>query len=262
MDSAEGWDRHFERVAQSGAETGNDELEDYVLEQVQLRGSEIALVLQRRGERYVSGKIRSRRSLKDMAPHGGVLEISLRGPKLEGGRVVGIWPAVWLLPSGEPWPMGGEIDLYEVMAYTPEGVKTGFSTLHFGPRPGQDASWPGHWGLSLGSYPWDAAGEHTLRLEWKRENGSWALNYAVDGREIWRFTTTRNDVFKSFEVGKPHSADFAPGAAGDPAAIFSRIFDKDLRIICNLAFGGRPFRYIDNVSSAEMVIMRARVVPH
>jgi hypothetical protein len=260
MDTAEGWDKHFERVTQKGAETGNDELEDYVPGQVQVRGSEVALVLQRRGNRYVSGKIRSWKSLKDMAPHGGVLEVGLRGPKLEGGTV-GIWPAVWLLPNGAPWPMGGEIDLYEVMAFTPEGVKSGFSTLHFGPRPGQDALWPGHWGISLGHYPWDSGGTHTLRFEWKRENGAWAMKFAVDGREIWRFTTTRHDIFKDFEVGKPHSADFAPGAAGDPAAIFSRIFDKDLRIICNLAFGGRPFRHVDNVSSAEMIITHVRVIP-
>jgi hypothetical protein len=263
MDTSEGWERHFEFVTQSGRDTGNDELQDFVPEQVRhTAGSGLSLVLERRNGRYVSGKIRSRRSLHEMAPNGGVLEIKLQGPQCRGG-VRGIWPAIWLLPSAGPWPTKGEVDLFEVMVFEPEGVRRAFSTLHFGPRANVDAVWPGHWGLSLGAYPWDEA-QHTLRLDWRREGSSWTLRFAVDGQELWHFTTTRNDIFRDFERGKALPDGFGPGAPGDPAAIFARGLEADdgLHVICNLSMGGRPFRHVDAIEHAELTLQGVRLTPY
>ena len=123
--------------------------------------------------------------------------------------------------------------------------------------------WPGHWGLSLGSYPWDDR-EHTLRFEWSR---GWTASLAVDGRRIWSFTTTRNDVFMGIEHNSLQNAEqYAPGRPGDPAAIFARAFEsKDfgLHLIINLSFGGKPFRTVDHsFQQSELIVKRVTLTPH
>jgi hypothetical protein len=154
--------------------------------------------------------------------------------------------------------MFGELDLYESMVFQESHHTTGFSTLHFGPRPGADALYDDgarHWGLPLGgSYAWDTSAFHTLVLDWVRlesaGGGPWQVTFTLDGRRLWSFTTTRRDAFAHFEAGKrfekARAEDFAPGSAGDPALIFQRAFDDPkhgLHLICNLAFGGNPFKH-------------------
>lgn len=49
---------------------------------------------------------------------------------------IGTWPSIWLL-SPEPWPMGGEIDILEMLPME-MGRKISTAT-HWGPIPGSDA---------------------------------------------------------------------------------------------------------------------------
>lgn len=244
----DGWDAHFTRCRQTGRETGNDELEDYVPENVQIRGTDCFLVLERRSHGtshgYASGKIRSRRNLAELCPNGGVLEVTAQGPN---PRVQGLWSAIWLLGPGA-WPGSGECDLHETMFFRGD-EQHAFSTLHFG--AGRDFVHPGAWGLHLGNYPWDA-GDHTLRFEWRRSSG-WDCSLAVDGRHVWSFNTRR---LPADEPG------FREGEGGCARAIFERAFEDPnhgLFLICNLAYGGRPFRHVADVSIADFAIRRVRV---
>lgn len=272
------WEDHWTFVTQTGAQTGNDELQDYSPEQVQVQSNNsLDLVLEKKGSRatpmYKSGKIKSKRSLTDLAPEHGAMEIEFRLPaNTVGGRfwlsshpdlVPGLWPAIWLLPDGGsdiPWPTGGEIDLMEMMHFRdqPRGAQTAFSTMHFGPSRGVDAVYDGHWGLRLASYPWNLSKpEQTIRFEWeklKNEGGRWRFTQFVNGAQVWTQKTDRTGHFRDFEKGKNFQraspSDFAPGSKGDPARIFQAAFDdprRGMHVIVNLAFGGTPWGHDKNV---------------
>lgn len=247
---ADGWDAHFTKVRQRGRDTGNDELEDFVPENVQIRGSDCFLVLEKRASGYASGKIRSIRNLTEMCPNGGVLEVVAQGPN---PRAMAEWPAIWLLGPG-PWPRSGEVDLMEAMFFRGDEHEA-FSTLHFGGS--RDFIHPGKWGLHLGTYPWDG-GDHRLRFEWRRGNGNasgWDCSLDVDGRRIWSFNTRR---LPADEPG------FREGEEGCARAIFERAFEDPkhgLSLICNLSYGGRPFRHVGDVKIADFVIRRVKIAP-
>ena len=74
---AQGWGE-FERVNQTGKQTGNDEEENYIDTQCQVRGTSMFLVLSNEHGQWLSGKIRSRRNLVEYAPQGGTLEVVRR----------------------------------------------------------------------------------------------------------------------------------------------------------------------------------------
>lgn len=271
----DGWGA-FEFVKQRGWETGNAELQDYLPEQAKVEKDGVHLVLLKAGgNRYVSGKIKSRKSLCELAPSGGSLEITVSGPTRrfsdgsERSNAPGLWPAIWLIPSGGGWPMFGEIDLMELMEFRGKS-SSAFSTLHFGPRVGVDAIYDGHWGYKVGSYRWPAS---VLRFDFSRElDRSWRLSLSVDGNQEWSIVTNRGpNGFENFQHGKNFSkasaSDFEPGAPGDPAVILQRAFDNPkvgMHITANLAFGGTPWnvdQLVDRgLASAELVIHRVRLV--
>jgi len=259
----DGWES-LERVRQTGRETGNEELEDFVPEQVQIRGSACAFVLARAEHRWLSGKIRTRQNLTELRPQGGALEVVIQGPNLQffDGRICrcarGIWPAVWLLPHA-PWPTGGEVDLLELMVFKQGDENRGFSTLHFGPRAGKDYSYPGHWGLHLGNYDWNE-NDHTLNFAWQRRDGAWSLSLSVDGKQVWAFSTRREGILA---VGSEAGAGFREGEPGDPAAIFQRAFDDPahgLYLVINLSYGGRPFGGAQpDLKMADIIVKRVAI---
>jgi len=239
------WEDEWDFVTQTGTQTGNKELQDYVPEQVRADASGLSLVLQQAGERYVSGKIRSKRSLQELAPDGGTFGLHFDLPT--GGLAPGLWPAVWILPRDAPWPTGGEIDLVEMMHRSgrPSTATSGFATLHFGPRVGVDAVYDGQWGMPLAHFEW-REGSQSLYFSWQRAQGSWTLRQWVNGALVWEQSTDKTDRFLDFEKGKNFQGarreDFAPGAPGDPAEVLQRAFDTEqLHIIVDLAFGGSPF---------------------
>lgn len=272
------WEEFFDFVEQSGHDTGNNELEDYRRENAVVTPDgclHLRLVPVGHG-RYHSGKVRSKRSISEMAPGGGRMRVVVQGPLAKDCRALpalprGLWPAIWLLPNGPGWPMGGEVDLYESMVFehTQGHVATGFSTLHFGAAVNKDAMYTDrrtgkrHWGLEMGErYAWDTTCFHTLDFQWERVESAWRCSFTVDGKHIWTFTTTRQDAFADFEKDKDFHTDrpaaFAPGALGDPAAVFQRALEnvesKGLHLICNLAFGGTPFHVVDHFEGATLVV--------
>jgi len=260
------WEDDWEYVTQTGVQTGNNELQDYVPGQVRPDEWGLSLVLQQAGERYISGKIWSKRSWQELAPNGGAFELQFDLPKnvfatSEGtwasDLAPGLWPAVWILPRGVPWPTGGEIDLVEMMHRSghPDTAASGSATLHFGPRVGVDAVYDGNWGMPLAHFAW-REGAQSVYFSWQRTPaGSWTLRQWVNSVLVWEQTTDNTDRFLDFEKGKnfgnARREDFAQGAPGDPAGVFQRTFDsRGLYVNVNLAFGGTPFGYDRDVDRA------------
>ena len=259
------WHNDWDIVEQSGQSTGNNELQEYTASQVTPHEQGLSLKLQRVAGRYVSGKIKSKKSLSTMA-HEGSLEIRLSTPKV---HCPGLWPALWLLPLSSAvggWPRGGEIDLLEQMQREdPRTAQTAFSTLHFGPRIGADAIWDGHWGLNVASYPWSGTG--TFVFNWKYE-GAWKIDLHLDGKLLWekRLCREGNNSFVDFEKGKHFhtgsAEEFGPRGEGDPAKVLSRAFEehsRSMHIIVNLAFGGNPFQHVGDIEQAEVVVHYVKV---
>jgi hypothetical protein len=270
----DGWEAAFERVTQTGEQTGNHELESYVPEKVEYRQDGHAYLVLSRGHngRWTSGKIRSRRNLTQLAPNGGRLQVLIQGPNIQNasgdGFCSGIWPACWAIPdaSAVPWSCGGEIDIMEVMHFPnrPDTARRGFSTLHFSPTPGKDYVYPGHWGLKLAEYAWDA-GDKLFDFEWHRESsGAWRLSLTLNGAQLWSLTTTRDDVFRDAEHRPGLNPEgFRPGEAGDPARVFQRAFDNEpfgYKIVVNLAYGGTPFSHVDeSLRCADLVVKHIKL---
>jgi len=265
----QGWG-DWEKVTQRGKDTGNDEDQDYRPENCQERGKSMFLVLCKEPEHWYSGKIRSKKTLVEMAPDGGELEVVVQGPNLQfhDGRrcrfAHSLWPAVWLLPSNVPWPTGSECDLLELMMHTYDDCNKGFSTLHWGPYRGRDIVTRGSCGLHLGSYVWDE-GDHSLRFRWERRaDRAWVLSFWVDDRHVWRFATAKEGILAATHEG--YGEGFREGQPGDACVIIQRAFDEPERsyhIIANLALGGRPFgrRSHDELKMADFVVKGVRVRP-
>lgn len=254
------WDSFFQSVSQTGAATGNNELQNYEPGQVRRveSGGALELVLEKvGGNQYRSGKIKSFKPINALAPNHGAfqMEFVLPDNHMTGGGnpelVPGLWPAIWLLPDSGNWPTGGEIDLMEMMQFQGQHESKGFSTLHFGPSRGVDAIYDGHWGLGLASYSFSSPrGTQKLRFEWEHTspNGPWKLTQWVNDAVVWEQLTSHTGPFKDFEKGKHFQRasprDFAPDAPGDPVPIFQRAFDNEqygMHLIINLAFGGTPW---------------------
>lgn len=292
----DGWSKHFEFIEQAGWDTGNFELQDYRPEQVQVRNDGAHLVLQRqdvvyqqgRNDRFLSGKLVSKRTLVELAPEGGRLSVIVRGPKVTQfwgtpTAGAGLWPSVWLLTHkrSDEWPKLGEIDLMEHMRYAnrPETVTTSASRLHYGPRRGVAMVWALpqsaqslNYGMDLARFKWTGY-RTTLQFDFLPDaQKSWMLAFSVNGSMIWNLTTSRRATpFRTFHTGKvfrgADARDFAEGAEGDPARIFQRAFSdpsRGMNIVINFAFGGTAFGgtasapgSIDwNIKAAEFVVER------
>lgn len=271
------WENEWDYVTQTGQQTGNNEVQDYVPSQVQLfDNNSLGLVLERGKERrYLSGKIRSKQSLSQLAPNGGSLEILFELPKNHfrdnnGGEywnslAPGLWPAMWIVPKGVAWPTGGEIDLMEMMhrRERADSALTGFSTLHFGPRRGVDAVYDGHWGLPLASFKWGKNGnEQSLYFRWRRVKQKWLMEQWINGVKVWDQATDYTGRFYNFEQGKNFKGaaawEFSRRGAGDPATIFQRAFDDlPMYLNVNMALGGTPFGYDQQIDRAlESSVLR------
>jgi beta-glucanase (GH16 family) len=58
----------------------------------------------------------------------GKIEVKAKLPQGQG-----IWPAIWMMPENDStygeWPMGGEIDLMELLGNEPNKI---YGTIHYG----------------------------------------------------------------------------------------------------------------------------------
>lgn len=121
--------------------------------------------------------------------------------KLPCGR--GAWPAIWLLPDGEKWPDGGEIDVMEMVGWDANVIH---GTLHTGAFNHARGTQRG----AQRTVPDACTAFHDYQLDWRRD----AITIGIDGRA---FMVVKNDQ---------------PG--GKPAWPFTKPYD----LILNLAVGG------------------------
>ena len=144
----------------------------------------------------------------------------------------GVWPAFWLMPSGDPygaWPRSGELDIMEFLGKDPGTI---YGTAHFGELQG--GSHPMHHGshvIDPGRYCDDF---HVFALEWTPTSITWW----VDDVSYLTLTSTE----KSWAP-----LDHWP-------------FDKPFYVILNLAIGGSWGGPPDpSLTSAQMLVDYVRV---
>ena len=120
----------------------------------------------------------------------------------------GIWPAIWMLPSHMEyggWPMGGEIDIMEMLGQNPTRV---YGTLHYG----NPHTHTGHYYNLRGGGTF-ADGFHVFALEWEPGEIRWYVDgYHYQTQTQW-FTSKRDTEY--------------------PAP-----FDRPFHLLLNVAVGG------------------------
>ncbi len=144
----------------------------------------------------------------------------------------GIWPAVWMMPEPATqhggWPVGGEIDIMELVGFAPRTV---YGTIHFG-RPHQNSGGR----AQLEGDATFADDFHVFAFEW--EPG--AMHWFLDGKHF----STQTNWFTS-----------APGA------MWPAPFDVPFFLKLNVAVGGLWPGYPDDTTPfpAEMEVDYVRV---
>lgn len=145
------------------------------------------------GQAYTSAKLVTRK------PYGyGFYEVRA---KLPCGR--GMWPAIWMLPTGEKWPDGGEIDIMEMVGWDANVVHATLHTAAFNHAKGTQR------GAQV-KLPTACTAYHNYQLDWRPDS----ITIGIDGRGHMRV--------KDDQPG---------GAAAWP-------FIKPYELILNLAVGG------------------------
>lgn len=127
--------------------------------------------------------------------------------KLPTGR--GLWPAIWMLPTREPygaWAASGEIDIMELIGHEPNTV---LGTLHYGSKWPKNVHTGKPFVLAKGTFADDF---HIFALEW--EEG--VIRWYVDGALYQTQTQWRSD-----------------GGA------FPAPFDQAFHLLLNVSVGGR-----------------------
>ncbi|MFI6649983.1 acyltransferase family protein [Streptomyces sp. NPDC050529] len=177
----------------------------------------LEIVPTRRGGKWYSGRIESRRS--DFAPPpGGVLRIeaSIALPEVTGAKAGGYWPAFWTLGAGlrdgyTGWPAIGEIDVMESV----NGRDAVFGTLHCGTADGGPCKEP----MGLTSPRQKCSGcrgaFHTYAVELDTAPGAEELRWYLDGRVYHRVKASAMD-----------------------AATWDRALKRGQFLILNVAMGG------------------------
>lgn len=156
----------------------NNELQYYTPEEVYIQDGCLRLRSQKRdykSKHYTSGHVTSKFSQLY-----GRFEMRARLPKTQG-----IWPALWMLPSGGSWPP--EIDIMELLGHDPYTV---YMTNHWGDATSAGHKWQG------GNYkgPDFSADFHTFAVEWDESKIVWY----VDG--TMRYISTNGVPHEPFYI--------------------------------------------------------------
>lgn len=147
----------------------------------------------------------------------GRIEVNARMPQGQG-----IWPAIWMLPTDNtygPWPLSGEIDIFEGINLNASHGNEMHGTLHFGGlSPANKQSGTRY---LPGKNIWEHA--HTYAIEW--EEGE--IRWYVDDTHF--ATQTQDGWFTQYQDGDEQQLRIAKGAAP---------FDQKFHLLLNIAVGG------------------------
>lgn len=130
----------------------------------------------------------------------GRIEVRAKLPNTQG-----IWPAIWMLPVIGSSPVGGEIDIMELIGKEPFRV---YGTLHYGNPYENQGSW-----FDLGEGATYDQDFHVFSIEWEEDEIRWY----VDGQMYYK----ANEWFTS-QANSPYPAPF----------------NKPFYILLNVAVGG------------------------
>lgn len=190
--NAQGWYNN-ERQYYSDGRPGNARIEEGVLVIEARRETLKGRVKDWGGQEYTSAKLVTRRR------HGyGFYEVRAKLPCARG-----MWPAIWMLPEGEKWPDGGEIDIMEMVGWDANVIHATLHTAAFNHAKGTQR------GAQV-KVPTACTAFHRYQLDWQPG----VITIGVNGR------------------GYMQVKDDQPGGA--TAWPFTRPFE----LILNLAVGG------------------------
>lgn len=218
---------------QGGGGYGNNELQHYTSRPENARIEDGKLVIEAHKEAYQGNEYTSAKLTTQGKGEWTYGRFQIRA-KMPQGK--GIWPAIWMMPSDENlysgWPVGGEIDIMELLGHEPNKI---YGTLHYG-NPHEQAQ--GSYTLTDGTSFADDF--HTYELEW--EPGE--FRYYVDGVLYAKL----NNWFSKNPVEGGEYTYPAP-------------FDRDFFLQMNLAVGGDWPGYPDNTTefSQKMLVDYVRV---
>ncbi len=171
---------------------GNNELQCYTageLRNAEVKDGILTITAQREdrdGFRYTSARLVTR-------GHGdwlyGRVEVRARLP---AGR--GVWPAIWMLPSGETsggWPSGGEIDIMENVGYDPATIHGTIHTEAYNHLKGTQR------GAST-EVPGCSEGFHLYAVEWEPDE----IRFYADGKHFFTFPN-EGATYREWPFDKP-----------------------------------------------------------
>lgn len=146
------------------------------------------------GQAYTSAKLVGRQR------HGsGFYEIRARLPC---GR--GIWPAIWLLPTGGKWPDAGEIDIMEMVGWDPGVIH---ATLHSGAFNHANGTQRG----AQARVPTSCTAFHRYQLDWRADS----IIIGIDGRAHMRVLNDRPGGAAAWPFTRPYELILNVAVGGD-----------------------------------------------
>lgn len=211
----------------TGAQSGNNEWEYYTTRHVNVHttntpnGQALVLHAQKesyQGYNYTSGKVHSK---SQWGPYG-FFNIKALVPKGNG-----LWPAIWMLPTGGvnvygTWAACGEIDLMETVCT----LDPGYSTLHFGgPYPNNVR------------YPMEPNNAYPFTVDWSKPH-SFGLEWQATFITFWFDASIINGIVQGTKIFTiPSSIWYSQNTQGIKYP-GNAPFNVPTNIVLNVAVGG------------------------
>ncbi len=149
---------------------GNNELQYYTDREENVRVEDGKLIIIAK-EEYYEGRMHTSARIRTIDKGDwmfGRIEVCAKLPTGQG-----IWPAIWMLPSGDNrlWPRDGEIDIMELVGHEPAEVH---GTVHFGTNDPYNHQFEGTgYKLSEGTFADDF---NIFSIEWKMDEIKFFVN--------------------------------------------------------------------------------------
>ncbi|NOU98722.1 family 16 glycosylhydrolase [Paenibacillus planticolens] len=218
-----------------GGGYGNHELQNYTNRPENVRVENGNLIIEAhkesyQGSQYTSGKLETK-SKGDWTY--GRYEVRAKLPEGKG-----MWPAIWMMPTNQNvyggWPVGGEIDIMELLGHDPGTV---YGTIHYG-NP---------WTHTGGNYTLPNNQKfsddfHTFKMEWSPGEIKWYVDDIL--------YLTKNDWF-SKDNSKPSDYPFP--------APFDQLFYLQLNLAVGGDWPGNPDATTDWTKPKQMLVDYVRV---
>ena len=247
----------------SGSGGGNQELQYYCRENVQVKDGNLVLTAKRenyQGKAFTSGRVNSNQ--KAAFKHG-IMQARIKMPKTANG----LWPAYWMMGNDinkYGWPRCGEIDIVEMG--------------HFNAITGKYAGWQDRYFSGTTHFGPDASNEHHQQYSQEFDQDQFASMTPVQNGDYHIFTIEWDGDYlymyydlERYTNAKKRAARYfsQPIAYNEDALSPGHYFQKPFYFLFNLAVGGTFTNIYDpagitalnaeNSQQAEMLVDWVRV---